>query len=622
MAKDGTRINVETQIFDYRGKYYFTVEKRLTAAKRKKQVFLGKFVSKTNGGKNDEAPHNCKLDTTYCLKMVKFDFPIKGFSAPQLRHFWDFFPFEGDNIREILAINIGTENFINDVNNGTIDVFENTVADGSTIHYTCMMIEPKYAAFSIDFFPSAAEKIDCMLQIISGLKQLRSAPFLNGKSVVAHRDLKFKNVMVEKKGKKRNLRLIDFPSVKISDYTSLEIDEDDDDSDGTSLGGFSQSNSAPENLISEYNISPKTDVFALGGMLAEIFKVWSSIDSHNPLYILIENSSTAWENPADFADFYRQKNKAYPYFGESTPGWLEKSLEELGFSADWDSIGPAANSIKSLFRAATVIDPEKRISFEDFETRLKYINNIILRNSEKTVKSENKSIPKTETTPMAKPKIKKQFFLFDLANLDAHKNAYYTEAQMVMKGKHDPWEIVPIRYSWFNELSIAASEDMLSDTGENNLSSVAELRHYLTNLPSYSISPSFKSPLKACIFSVLQLLTPDNEDYYPELHIFTAIPPTEENMCSLKFTDADTGKPKFLSAGEILEKHKSLKIVVHAPESAIAETEDWYTIAPFKTVIEPTKKDEPILENKPIDTPKKRKVFFRGALNNVDNNNY
>lgn len=588
--------------FVCRGDFYFTVEKTLTDKIRAKKVYLGSFVSVEKGGKNDSAPTNCMLDTQYCLKEVWLNFPLDHSSTPQHRHFWDYFPFEGENIREILAKNEDTERFINDVKKSLIDVFENKVNGVDDPFYKCMIIEPKYDKFSVEDFPSPIEKIDCMLQIVSGLKQLRSSNFFENRIVLAHRDLKFLNVMVEKGDTKKIIRLIDFPSIKTIDINSSGSD------DATVLGSFSASNTAPEDVVDEYVVDEKVDVWALGGMLAEIFGVWSYSQNseavRNPLRILVSVERLPLTDQKACENFYRKKDSEFPSSGSSRCGWLEQTLKNKNISADWTSIGTGYKTVRKLFREALVIDPEKRIRLDDFEKQLERIKQQMERANVASGHSKNK----------------KQFFIFDSTQIAYYKASYLNAAKAVMSNES---EIIPVFYKWNNRNGILVSNpNCLSGDDEDGIATIEALEEALGDKKATSNTDYSKSELKACLYDVLQLFKSGGNNYDSAIHIFTPILPRENNMCPFK-----SGGQK-LEVTDILKECQDIKIYVHVPESETSGKEDWYSVESFVQCSGRRKTKEPIVtkpdEKKGVSvveapvSPKKRQGRVLGGKRKTD----
>ena len=143
-----------------------------------------------------------------------------------------------------------------------------------------------------------------MHQVICGIEQLMSDKTLNSHKIVAHRDLKFENIMQEDlaDGSKR-FRIIDFPTVKLSAKNDGHM------VDYTHLGFFSYSNTAPEDVVEDYEVSEKTDVFALGMMLAELFGIWEYTLSRNPLSLLFKCVRTVdVSNSVECSKFFKSLN--------------------------------------------------------------------------------------------------------------------------------------------------------------------------------------------------------------------------------------------------------------------------------------------------------------------------
>ena len=527
--------------FDYEGTFSFTVTKVLNE-ERAKKVYIGKFES----NRNDFAPKNCVCDKLYCMKKAKIAFPIDDFNRPQKRHFWDFFSFNGDNIREIIAMNNGAINFNNDIQSGQIDILNNNNGVLSNV-YDCITIEPYYQDFNAKDFPSALEKIDCMKQIVAGLKQLMSSELFSSAHITAHRDLKFRNVMVDKKENgEKILRLIDFPSIKTEVDNGSKITFDQ-----TSEGAFSYSNTTPEDVIEEYPVTEKNDVFALGCMLLEIFGVCSFEKIENPLYILFKKSNLDIEDKEACAKFYMELQNKYPFEGIKEKNWLESFLENHNIYINWDNIDSCKKEIKELFRAATAINPINRVSLNQFEEGLNKIEMTLSR------------------APQSKPKgMRKEIFLIDTKDLVSHRFVYISRIQEIMKGKW--WDIEPviIGFDWVDNNTVLQPIGTLVSLSDESICYSTELSSAVAKLNS--TSASYKSCLKGCLFEVIKYM--EGTNCTSNIHIFTSVPPTEDNMCPFQYADEDDfNEIKSFTAREIVGEE--LNVIVYTYQG---RTEAWY----------------------------------------------
>ena len=529
--------------FQYEGTFFFTVTETLNQ-ERAKKVYIGKFES----SRNEQAPKNCVLDKLYCMKKAKIAFPIDDFNRPQKRHYWDFFSFNGANIREILAMNKGSIEFNNAVQSGEIDILNNNNGKFSEV-YDCITIEPYYEDFNAEYFPSALEKINCIKQIVAGLRQLMSSKLFANAHITAHRDLKFRNVMVDKQENgEKVLRLIDFPSIK------TEFDNGSKASfDQTTEGAFSYSNTTPEDVIEEYPVTEKNDVFALGCMLLEIFGVCSYEKTQNPLYIMFKKSNLDIENKEDCAKFYMDLQDKYPFKGVTEQNWLESFLENHNIYINWDNIESCQKEIKELFRAATAINPINRVTLNEFEERLNRI--------EKTLSQ----------APQSKHKgLKKEIFLIDTKDLVSHRYVYISKIQEIMRGKW--WDIEPviIGYNWVDDNTVLQPIGTLTSLSDESIRYSTDLSSAVDKLTS--TTSSYKSCLKGCLFEIIKYM--EGANCTTNIHIFTSVPPTEDNMCPFQYADEkDFNEIKSLTARKIVGEHEGLNVFVYTYRGI---TETWY----------------------------------------------
>lgn len=581
MREDRTVERIKVIKFNDNGEYYFTVKDIIVGDKDKK-VYVGTFSSRPSDSynANESAPGKCRLDVEYCLKRALIEFPLKMYDRPQHRHFWDFVEFAGDNIREILAMSNGAKRMNKDVTEGTLDLLNN-ISDKGVCQYECAVIEPYYHSFDVSYFPSVTDKIDCMLQIIAGLKQLMESEVIRNAKITAHRDLKFRNIMLQKNADgKYTVRLIDFPSIK------TEEEDKGFDPSRTTDGAFSVNNTTPEEYIEKYKVSGKNDVFVLGCMLAEIFGIWDCDGDRNPLSVMYDKAGLDIRKTEACTEFYNEVEKVYSQKELKDFQWLENFLEsKYGVLAHWKKAGNVHKEIKNLFDRATRINPDDRISLEDFES--------ILKNIKSCVDSSSKAETRKHI---------KKIFLVDLKNLDAHRDAYIAEMQKVMNEGWTRFEPVLVTYDWCDgDKNLQPSAGFLDVVSEDPILFGVDLENFVRRFSASAVIGNRKSSLKGCLYEVIQQMNEFRGEYSSEIHIFTPEAPAEGNMCQFQ----DTVPTRFgnfeivtRSARDIVADLVGARVVVHTFEGV---SEGWYEIKHISTEVNNPQGSSP--ENKITDPP-------------------
>lgn len=551
--------------FVYKGStFLFSPTKCINPSGRDKKVFFGRFAQEHNNN-YISLPEGIEFDKEYCLKTVFLTFSSNEYLLPPDRHFWDFYPFKGDNLREVIAMNDDAQTLSEVLSVTSHRDLKAKLATFSSL--SCAIIEPIYSQLDINDFKTPLEKIDCLLQIVSGLKQLFGHSVLANHKIVAHRDLKFGNTVVEKlsDGSKR-IRLIDFPSVKTQEPKNTPS------ANHTQLGFFSYSNTAPEDVLRRYNISEKTDVFALGTMLTEIFKVWDFGEICNPLTLLFDCKKdlivTNWKNCSEFYDMLDRnfKNRTNP----DELGWLEIMLDTNNKNAHWNQINQINPSLCKLFRKATNINPKERCSLDEFEKSLLISKNDVITNKVFADHSVSKKI---------------SYFLIDTLNIDEHKNTYVKTVKQIAQITPNTNAAV-LTFGWRHKIN-----RMNSDPGALAMNPLAidDVCCLIARLEPTSRENSYASEIKGCLFELSEYLK--NQSNYNtfngEIHIFTPEMPHKDNSCFFEDYIKDefgTIKTIYLTNEEICKRFdKSVKIYVHAYKlSGKLEDASWYTPVPFK----------------------------------------
>ncbi len=311
-------------------------------------------------------PRWLRIGTEYCLKTTDMSFPpLAGLGRsihPHRRVHLDFLPYQGDHLRQGL-LNDGAKELFRDLQNGSF------LTNGKL--YRCQVLEPLYQPFSAERFPGFEDKVRFLLQVVGALKELYLT--LPGIRITAHRDLKFDNLVLDPFSPYAppNMRLIDFDSIEFEDrekYERLTL----------SKHPLSPGNTAPECVLPHWAVSEKTDVFALGMMLAEIFSVvqFPVPDGQaitNPLHIFF---LTDEHNPFSHHRLTytcRPYRRLYQNLTAVGGHWLEQILALRGYPLNWERVGAQGAALQKLFCKATAFDPQERCSLYELECELQQL---------------------------------------------------------------------------------------------------------------------------------------------------------------------------------------------------------------------------------------------------------
>ena len=549
--------------------YIFTTQNELTSENAYKHIYLGYFSPE----KNTSLPDGLEFNKEYCLKKAIVTIPLRNSEIPQARHFWDFFPFAGKNLREILSISDDAIRLADLINNGLNPLENNKTID----YFRCAVIEPRYEPFRLSDFPTPLEKIDCMLQIIFGLKQLTENRVLRKLKIVAHRDLKFSNVVVEKMTDgSRRIRIIDFPSIKAIPCNDTAEGEAKD-VNRTQLGAFSRSNTAPEDVLRKYEISKKTDVFALGTMLAEIFQVWDYNGITNPLTLLFTLHNIDTSDAQECGKFFETFDRVYPHQTINHKNWLEMALSGHNKDASWNNCCPG---IRTLFRAATVINPDKRITLDSFERGLKKIYSNLIRSKQEVfvTQPEHKDISTT-------------YLLVDKSNLNSYIDIYINETNKIHQNMPNTYFDV-IGYDCRHASAGSASPDPVSF--ESSPTPMQEAQRKLRSLNAVSKESMYFSELKRALYDLCCFLENKTnlESFSGDIHILAPEFPDEENTCSFVVpADPSNGGIgiRSLTGEDISNMFANLPVEVRIYVHSFSDTykpdlPTWYTVINFTDV--------------------------------------
>ena len=342
--------------------YPFAYSSALHSSGSLKTVYIGSFT--------EDAPEGLTTQQLYCVKEIHV---CDESRYPQRREYFDLMDFQGDNLREVLARN---------PNACAVAEHLKTFGRPSKTTY-CYVVEPVYTVsahlFEDCFRYSVAERLDIILQYALGCQQLRQYHMGNCR-VVAHRDVKKANGVIQQlpNGKLR-IRLIDYATIRLEEETPEASSHTDTHwkRDETLGVGMSPSNTAPEDLKkSKYSVSAKTDVYALGMLLASLFFTSNqTYESPNLLWVYRNGWSDGICDHKQLYKAFQDCETRYESTATWNNTWIEQALEELGIPFQWECLPSQflLQAIRHSFFSATRINPNQRPELDELIQQLRQL---------------------------------------------------------------------------------------------------------------------------------------------------------------------------------------------------------------------------------------------------------
>ena len=476
-----------------------------------KSVWRGKFIGC--------APNGLSCAQEYCIKQISVNINDYHDSKryPACREYFDLFDFKGDHLRQILARNpraIQVEKELR--KNGKI----------TESYPLCFVVEPAYQSphewFRNCDAKSVEARLDLNAQFAMGCQELRREENkVNGRTVDAHRDLKDANGVLDVVDGKLRVRLVDYASIHLNQETAAARSPIRRKSDATIGGVMSRQNTAPEDLkYTHWKVGATTDVYALGMMLASLFLRNQKGEYFNP--------NTQWidwfwpRQPEDLEDkdkqiadaFYRCQ-KAFDKAENVDVPWIEQALQERGIVFRWEDLADEdiLRSIRRLIVRATRIDPEQRISLDDYLEELQRI------------------IAMSQTS---RKKLPFSLYLFEQTDFEKYSSAYQRAASQVFlaeqdqaRRKNEPYpRAVCVKYH--RRLSGQPLEEGMPERKAGHCADEAELTDYIKSIPTINGKDADMTLYALLVGSIF---TSDSKFYFPgRVHLFAREIPTEDQM--------------------------------------------------------------------------------------------
>lgn len=367
-----------------------------------KKIYKGRFLK--------NAPAGLKPDVPYCIKVINV--AVADCNAPQCREYHELVDFKGEHLRPILARNRAAQICAEQLRKtATCQNSENCVIVEPLLH-------PLDKLFTNCSKQPIAHRLDAILQFALGCEELTGPENVLGPYyIVAHRDLKKCNILMEYRNGKYHYYIIDFASIRLNKEDPI-APVPDAIPVGTLHGPMSADNTVPEDLAGTYfKVSGNTDVYALGMMLAELFLTIENYTSNNPhvRWATVHGwdpTSAASTNSSLKAAFI-EALELYEPNAVWNNTWIEQDLAEHGYKLRWENMADQRilNKIRKLFFDSTHIDPKKRVNLPKFIEQLK-----------KIIDLEKRS---TSRVPVS-------LFLFDQTDFNRNRTSYRQAARDAM----------------------------------------------------------------------------------------------------------------------------------------------------------------------------------------------
>lgn len=401
MAQDARRM-IRCQWNDDKT-YPFTVDKLLVSSggqnekTRFKDVYLGAFSAESH-------PDGVEPGVQYCLKVINTDPESlahrQGLVVPTTREQYDLWPFRGEHFRRYVAWNQATQTILDDLQGSPY----------CTPLHSCCAVEPVYkmlgdvgaGRYNAKVFEEMTpwERLEYLRQIIDALLELQGEENrVAGRRILAHRDIKVDNALIDRDYTSFRVILVDMASILFASECDRLWESDEVAQVSTGAGPHqtcngilcSPNNTPPEQVFRDWPQSEKIDVFALGGILASLFGSCvehGRYDNRNPIWKFHDihgwpgdpnsngpnaSCSAAGEQAAsmtlgDFRRRYEENLERDRTDSDGEIGWLEQDLMDHGITFAWGAEPGGEygipdcllSGIRGLFRRCTRIDPRKR----------------------------------------------------------------------------------------------------------------------------------------------------------------------------------------------------------------------------------------------------------------------
>ncbi len=484
-----------------------------------KKVCQGKFIG--------TAPDGLTPGVPYCIKII--DANVQDLSLPQCREYFELVDFRGEHLRPILARNPAAQSCAEQLRrNGTCHNATN-----------CIIVEPVLQP-SDPLFQDCSKKpiamrLDALLQIATGCEELTNPENILGPYyIVAHRDLKAGNIMVAYLNNKPHYYLIDFASVRLNKEDPILLSYFPEDiPDNTFRGPISPHNTAPEDLEgSPFKISGKTDIYALGMLMAELFLTITDSPSNNPNARWVTLHGWNRTDPRRTLDNlnagFTEALELYEPSATWDNTWIEQDLASHNRKLQWENIADplVLTAIRKLFFDSTRIDPEKRVNLPEFIERLKAI-----------IELERRS---TSRIPLS-------IYLFDQTHFNQHRQSYRyaargaLESEKKVRGPSSAGLCVAFRRSLPTDRSMMDAVQLLGNAPLSNSNQLEAALQYCDTRNGLGENTALYA-LNFAVQTLLRLTSSEDSPYIftGKIHLFSPEIPTLDSIAPIQKKDGQT----------------------------------------------------------------------------------
>lgn len=528
----------------------------------RKNIYKGHFV--------DTAPAGLRPNVPYCVKIIHVK--SQKLDAPQNREYFDLVDFQGDHLRQILAWNPAAE--------ACVDSLRKTGTCGNAEN--CIIVEPLLEPCDRLFKNCSKQachlRLDAMWQFAKGCEELtKDENKLGPYYIQAHRDLKRDNILMQLLAEKPRYRIIDFASVRLNKEYPVPTKNDVlVDPGETFHSAMSADNTAPEDLDgSPFRVSGKTDVYALGMMLAELFVTIQDSPSNNPNipWVLLHGWDKKYPQTTvcNLNRSFGEMLEKYEPTAAWDNTWIEQDLAACGRRVQWESMADQTvlNSIRKLFFDSTRIDPAKRINLPQFIERL-----------EEIIRMEKRS---TSRIPVS-------VYLFDQTSFNRHLSSYRRaartamEQEKVVRGEASAALCVAFRRSLPTDKTW---QDAIVAMSNGPISSPDQLEAALQRCGTRNGTgqSALLHTLNYCTQQILDLLSPADSPYTftGMIHLFSPEIPPLDSIAPIVFNGQSIDLMSYSSMMNMTFEGTLLRIFLYTSAAPNLFTEDplWYTYFPL-----------------------------------------
>ena len=497
----------------------FRFEVTSTKAAHSKRIYHGKFIG--------TAPDGLKPGVPYCIKII--DVNVQGLDFPQCREYFELVDFRGEHLRPILARNPAAKSCAEQLRRA------GTCRNATNCIIVEPLLQPSDPVFQDCSNKSIEMRLDALLQVALGCEELTNPENVLGPYfIVAHRDLKTGNIMVDYQYDKPRYYLIDFASVRLNKDDPISLPYCLDDIPAKTFGApMSPHNTAPEDLEgSPFKVSGKTDIYALGMLMAELFLTITNSMSNNPSACWV--TGCGWY-PNDAKRTLDNLNTGFAdalelYEPSATwdNTWIEQALAAQNRKLQWENMADlrVLKAIRQLFFDSTRIDPKNRINLPEFIERLKAI-----------LALERRS---TSRIPLS-------IYLFDQTNVNQHRQSYRhaarsaLESEKKVRGESSASLCVAFRRSLPTDRSMLDAVQLLGNAPLSSISQLETVLQYCDTRNGLGQNTALYA-LNHAVQNLLRLTASEDSPYTftGKIHLFSPDIPTLDSIAPIQKKNGQT----------------------------------------------------------------------------------